>query len=80
MEFYPTYPTINMSGFKEFTWKDLYVELKEAIPRNTLEERGNEVYLCGYVDSNHAGEKGKRGKGSRSGFHIFEHSANLVVL
>ena len=46
-----------------------YGELKEAIPHNSLEERGKEVDQCGCVDSNHTGEKKTRR--SCSGFLIF---------
>ena len=62
-------PIINMNDFKEWKWKDFYGGLNEAIPTNATEERGNKVELCGYVDSNHAGEKKTRR--SRSGFFIF---------
>ena len=68
MVFYPTYPTINMSDFKEFKWKYLYGELKEAIPPNYPEERGNKVDLHGYVHIRHAGENKTRR--SQSGFFI----------
>ena len=40
MTFYPTYPIINMNGFKECKWKDFYVDLKEAIITNAPGERG----------------------------------------
>ena len=76
--FDPTYPAINMNDFKECKWKGFYVELKEAIPPNDLEERRKEVYLCVYVDSNHAGER-KQG-GLAPVFRIFEYFANSMVL
>ena len=37
--FDPTYPSINMSDFKKYKWKDFCGELKEAIPTNYPEER-----------------------------------------
>ena len=58
-----------MSDFKECKWKDFYGRLKEASPPNTPEERGKEVDLHGFVDSDHAGEKKTRR--SRSGFFMF---------
>ena len=60
MAFEPTYHVINMNGFKECNCKDLYWYLKEAIPPNSPEERGKEVDLRGYVESDHAGEKNTR--------------------
>ena len=51
----------------------LYWYLKEATPPNAPEERGKEVDLHGYVDSDHAVEKKTRR--SRSGFFIFLNTA-----
>ena len=62
MEFNPTYPVIDMNDFTECKWKGFNGDLKEAIPPNAPEERGEEVDLSGYVHSDHAGEK----KASRS--------------
>ena len=59
MAFGPTYPVIDMNDFKECKWKDLYGYLNEAITHNSTEERGKEVDPSGYVDSNHAGERGQ---------------------
>ena len=53
MAFDPTYPVIDMNDFKECKWKDFYGYLEGAIPPNVPEERGKEVDLRGYVDSNH---------------------------
>ena len=65
----PTYPAINMNDFQECKQKNFYGGLKEAIPPDAPEERGKEVDLRGYVESNHAGEK--KTMRSRSGFFIF---------
>ena len=54
MAFDPIYSIINMNEFKEWKWKDFYGDLKEAIPPNAPEERGKEVDLRGYDDSDHA--------------------------
>ena len=34
MSFEPTYPTIDMTDFKECTWKEFYGDLKISIPPN----------------------------------------------
>ena len=60
MEFDPTYPTTDMNAFKECKWEYLYGKWKEAIPPNYPEEKGKEVDLRGYVDSNHARENKTR--------------------
>ena len=51
MEFDPTYPATNMSGIKECKWKDLYGELKEAIPSNAPEERVKKFTYVGMLIS-----------------------------
>ena len=53
--FDPTYPFIDMNDFKEWKRKGFYGDLKETISPNSHEERGKEVDLRGYVDSNYAG-------------------------
>jgi len=73
MVFDPTYPTIDMSQFKECEWKTFYASAKEAIPGNAPEPRGKEVDLRLYVDSDHAGDTVTRR--SRSGFFIFMNMA-----
>ena len=55
MEFDTTYPAINMNDFRECNCKDFYGESKETITPNAPEERGKEVDLHGYVDSDHTG-------------------------
>ena len=58
-----------MNDFKECTWNYFYGDLKEAIPTNAPEERGKEIDLRGYIDSDHAEDNKKRRP--RSGFFIF---------
>ena len=55
------YPSIDFKNFREYDWIDFYEDAVEAI-------RGNEVDLCIFVDSNHAGNKSIRR--SRTGFMI----------
>eukprot|EP00804_Cyclotella_cryptica_P002919 CCRYP_013283-RA/>CCRYP_013283-RA protein AED:0.32 eAED:0.32 QI:0/-1/0/1/-1/1/1/0/188 len=45
LAFYPTYPSIDMSDFKECDWKQFYGDVKEAIPPNAPEPRGKDVDL-----------------------------------
>ena len=78
MTFDPTYPAINMNDFRECKWKEFYGELREATPPNAPEERGKEVGLRGYVDSDYAGEKKTRR--SCSGFFIFLNTAPIQCL
>ena len=68
MAFDTTYAAIDMNDFRECKCKDFYWELKETITPNSPKERGKEVDIRGYVDSNHAGEKKTRR--SCSGFFI----------
>ena len=60
MTFNPTYPVIYMNDFKGCKWKYFYGYLKEAIPSNAPEERGEKVDIRVYVDSNQAEEKNTR--------------------
>ena len=73
MVFDPNYPAIDMNDFKECMWKDFYWELKEVITPNPSRERGKEVHLRWYIDSNYAGEKKTRR--SSSGLFIFLNNA-----
>lgn len=74
--FDPTYPTIDMSVFKECDWKAMYGNVKEAIPPNAPEPRGKDVDLRMYVDSDHAGDK--RLRRSRTGFLIYLNMAPIT--
>ena len=73
MVFDTTYPAINLNDFREYKWNEFYGELKESITPNTTEGRGKEVYLCGFVDSDHARENKTRN--SRSGVFVFFNTA-----
>ena len=73
MVFDPNYPAIDMNDFKECMWKDFYWELKEVITPNPSRERGKEVHLRWYIDSNYAREKKTRR--SSSGLFIFLNNA-----
>jgi hypothetical protein len=76
MVFDPTYPSIDMSDFKQFDWRNFYGNVKEAIPPDAPEPRGKEVDLRLYCDSDHAGEKLTRR--SRTGYIIFMNMAPIV--
>jgi hypothetical protein len=69
MAYDPSYPTIDMTVFKPNNWKQLYGNVKEAIPSNAPEPRGKDVDLRTYVDSDHTGEK--RTFQLHSGFFVF---------
>ena len=73
MVFDPNYTTIDISDFKGCRWKDFYRKLREATPSNAPEERGTEVDIRGYIDSNHTGENKTRR--SCYGYLIFLHTA-----
>ena len=74
--FDPSYPTIDMTTFKECDWKHFYGDAKEAIPPNAPEPRGKDVDLCMFVDSDHAGDKLTRR--SRMGFVILLNLAPII--
>jgi hypothetical protein len=74
--FDPSYPMIDMSVFKECDWKHMYGDVREAIPPNAPEERGKEVDLRLFVDSDHAGDQLTRR--SRSGFLIYLNMSPIV--
>jgi hypothetical protein len=76
MVFDPTYPSIDMSDFKQCDWKNFYGNVKEAIPPDAPEPRGKDVDLRLYCDSDHAGEKLTRR--SRTGYIIFMNMAPIV--
>eukprot|EP00804_Cyclotella_cryptica_P019398 CCRYP_006588-RA/>CCRYP_006588-RA protein AED:0.13 eAED:0.13 QI:0/0/0/1/0.75/0.6/5/0/864 len=78
LAFDPTYPSIDMSDFKECDWKQFYGDVKEAIPPNAPEPRGKDVDLRMFVDSDHAGDKLTRR--SRTGFMIFMNTALIDAL
>lgn len=76
MVFDPSYPTIDMTAFKECDWKHFYKGAKEAIPDNAPEPRGKEVDVRCFVDADHAGDTVSRR--SRTGFFIYINMAPIV--
>ena len=53
--FDPSYHNIDHSNFQECDWTDFYESAVEAILHNTLQQRGKEVDIHMFIDSNHAG-------------------------
>ena len=77
MIFDPTYPTIEQEQFKDnCDWKEMYGDVKEAIPPNAPKPRGKEVDLRLYVDSDHATETKTRR--SRTGFLVYLNMAPII--
>jgi hypothetical protein len=74
--FDPTYPDVDMGTFIKTDWKSMYSDVKEMIPSDAPIPRGKEVYLCLFVDSDHAGEQFTRR--SRTGFVIYLNMAQNV--
>jgi hypothetical protein len=74
--FDPSYPTIDMSAFKECDWQTFYGNVREAIPPNAPVPRGKDVDLRLFVDSDHAGDQNTRR--SRTGFLIYLNSAPIT--
>ena len=60
MVFDPTYLSINKTNFQEHEWKQLYGDVKEAIPINCPKPLGREVDLRMFVDSDHATDETTR--------------------
>ena len=69
MVFNPTYPTPDISIFHEHDLCDFYGDVKEVIPPNAPEPRGNEVNLRIFVDLDYVGDK--LTIRSRTGYIIF---------
>ncbi len=74
--FDPSYPTIDMSDFKECDGKALHGNVREGIPLNALVPRGKDVDLRLFVDSDHAGDQNTRR--SRTGFLAYLNSLSLA--
>jgi hypothetical protein len=74
--FYPTYPSVDMGTFMKTDWNSMYGDVKEMIPSDAPISRGKEVYICLFVDSDHASEKFTRH--SRNGFVIYLNMAPIV--
>ena len=56
----PSHPEIDMRVFHQADWTDFYGGVKEAIPDNAPEPRGNPIILRALVDSDHANDKVRR--------------------
>ena len=74
--FDPNHPTISEKRFKRFEWEDFYKGLKEDIPPNMPESRGNYVSTHCFVDANHAADKATRR--SQTGILIFINKAPVM--
>ena len=55
--FDPSYPTIDMTSFKECDLSSFYGNVYEAIPPNAPEPREKDVDLRMFVNSDHTGDK-----------------------
>ena len=69
MVFDPTYPVIDKGDFKRCDWRNVYGDVKEAIPPRLPKARGNDVDKRMFVDSDHGGEKLTRR--SRTGYILY---------
>jgi hypothetical protein len=58
-----------MHAFIKSDWKSMYMDMKEALPPNSLTPRGKDVDLRLFVDSEHADEQYI--VRSRTGFVIY---------
>jgi hypothetical protein len=54
--FDPTYPSVDMVTFIKTDWKSKYGDVKEMIHSYDYFPHGKEVYLCLFVESDHAGD------------------------
>jgi hypothetical protein len=54
--FDPTYPSVDMVTFIKTDWKSKYGDVKEMIHSYDYVPHGKEVYLCLFVESDHAGD------------------------
>ena len=45
------------SFFKECNWLEFYRDAKEVIPVNSTEPCGKDIYICMFVDIEHAGDR-----------------------
>jgi hypothetical protein len=64
------------ADFPVFEWTDFYGDVKESIPPNAPEPRGNPVQTTAFVDANHAGNQVTRR--SHTGILIYCNSAPIV--
>ena len=77
MVFDPSDPDVDMSDFEEQDWSSTVyaTALKEELPPNMPEPRGQSMRMICYVDSDHAGDNVTRR--SRTGFLVFLQSAPI---
>jgi hypothetical protein len=69
-------PEIDERKFTKADWKDFYGDMKEAIPPNAPEPRGNYVHVSAFVDVAHAGNLVTRR--SHTGVLIFVNKALIT--
>jgi hypothetical protein len=73
----PTYPDIDLRQFNDgVDWKNIYGDIKEAIPPDAPEPRGKTLITRLFVDSDHAGDVLIRQ--SRTGFIIYLNNAPVI--
>lgn len=73
----PTYPDIDLSSFNDgVDWKNIYGDVKEAIPPDAPEPRGKTLTMRLFVDSDHAGDVLIRR--SRTGYIIYLNGAPII--
>ena len=71
----PSYPEIDEEMFVEQEWHNFYGNIKEEIPPNAPEPKGNEFIIRVFVDASHADNKVNRK--SRTGFIVFLNSSPI---
>jgi hypothetical protein len=73
----PTYPEIDLRKFNDgVDWKNIYGDIKEAIPPDAPEPRGKTLITRLFVDSDHAGDVLIRR--SRTEFIIYINNAPVI--
>jgi hypothetical protein len=76
MVFDDTLPSFHGSTFKTYDWFDFYGDIKEAVPPNAPEAKGNSVHMSCFVDADHAGNRVTRR--SHTGILIFLNRAPIT--
>lgn len=76
MVFDDTRPQFDEARFKEQDWSEFYPGVKEAVPHNMPEARGNSIAMTAFVDADHAGCKVTRR--SQTGVLIFLNRAPIL--
>ena len=75
--FDPGLPKIDINRFHRFDWQDFYKGVKEAIPPNMPNPRGNSLSTHCFVDANHAGNTVTRR--SQTGIIILVNKALIIA-